>query len=79
MRALVTGPAYDRRRSLTYNTKFRVDTSELPDNAIESKSDIDISGKLDKLSTRLDLNANYEFEVVLRVVEKGSSQIPICP
>ena len=65
--------------SLTYDGKFRIDTSELPDDAIESKSDIDISGKPGKPSTRINLNAKYEIEVVLRVVEKESSQISIRP
>jgi len=58
----------------TYSGKFLVDTSELPDNAIESRSDAQIAGKPGKPSTQINLNAKYEVEVVLRLVGKAGSR-----
>jgi len=46
---------------------FRIDTSEIPPNAIESQTE---TGGPGKPETRLTLNSNYEFEIVLRLVDK---------
>ena len=58
----------------TYSGKFLVDTSELPDNAIESRGDYENAGKPGKPSTQIKLNAKYEVEVVLRLVGKAGSR-----
>ena len=58
----------------TYNGEFLVDTSELPEDAIESKSDDKILGKSGKPSTQINLTAKYEIQVVLRLVEKAGSR-----
>jgi len=58
----------------TYDGEFLVDTSELPDNAIEYESDNQNAGKPEKPSTRIHLNAKYEVEVVLRLVGKAGSR-----
>ena len=46
---------------------FRIDTSEIPPDAIESQLE---TGGPGKPSTRLTLNSDYEFEIVLRLVDK---------
>ena len=49
---------------------FRFDTSEIPPNAIESHTETGGSGKPE---TRLTLNRNYEFEIVLRIVDRNEN------
>ena len=49
---------------------FRIDVSEIPTNAIESRTE---TGGPGKLETRLALNSNYEFEIVLRLVDKNEN------
>ena len=56
----------------TYRGQFRIDTSELPSNTIESKSD---SGGSGRPLTRIKLNMDYEIEVVLRLAGKGKSDV----
>lgn len=46
---------------------FRIDTSGIPPKAIESQTE---TGGPGKPETRLTLNSNYEFEIVLRLVDK---------
>ncbi len=56
----------------TYPGQFRVDTSELPSNAIESRSD---SGGPGHPLTRIKIKMDYEIEVVLRLAGKGKSNV----
>jgi hypothetical protein len=49
----------------TYDGQFKLDTSGLPPDAIEST--VDTGGPGDPLK-RLTLNMDYEFEIVLRLV-----------
>ncbi|MCA9094031.1 MAG: hypothetical protein KDA68_11120 [Planctomycetaceae bacterium] len=51
----------------TYSGPFRIDTSQLPDNAIKSQKE---TGPLGKVETSLTLNMDYEFEIVIRLAEK---------
>ena len=51
----------------TNNGAFRIDTSEIPPNAIESKTE---TGGPGKPETRLTLNSKFEFEIVLRLFDK---------
>ena len=46
---------------------FRIDTSEIPPEAIESSMETGVPGKPE---TRLTLNSDYEFEIVVRLVSK---------
>jgi hypothetical protein len=57
----------------TYNGQFRIDTSELPPDAIDKRTDV---GKTGAPETRLELNQDYEFEVVLRLVKSEESTTP---
>ena len=50
----------------TYGGKFRVDTSELPSSAIEV---IHETGGPGSPLTRIELNIDYEIEVILRFAE----------
>ncbi len=52
----------------TYKGPFRIDTSELPPNAIKSQTE---TGGPGKPETRLTLNMDYEFEIVLRLADKN--------
>ena len=54
----------------THIGPFRIDTSEIPPNAIESKTETAGPGKPE---TRLTLNSNYEIEIVLRLVDKNET------
>jgi hypothetical protein len=56
----------------TYAGQFRIETSELPPDAIKKRTD---SGETGQPETRLELDMDYEFEVVLRLVknEKNSA------
>ena len=56
----------------TYPGQFRIDTRELPSNAIESRSD---SGDPGHALTKIKLNMDDEIEVVLRLVGKGKSNV----
>ncbi len=58
----------------TYPGKFLVDTSELPGNAIESRSDVQVAGERGKPSTQINLNPKYEIEVVLRLADSAGSR-----
>lgn len=55
----------------TYSGAFRIDTSGLPPNAIETTTETGGPGKPD---TRLALNMDYEFEVALRLVDKKGAR-----
>lgn len=46
---------------------FRIDTSEIPPEAIESQTETGVPGKPE---TRLTLNSDFEFEIVVRLVSK---------
>ncbi len=50
----------------TYSGPFRIDTSQLPPDAIETQTETD-GGKPGKPETQLKLNMDYEFELVLRL------------
>jgi hypothetical protein len=56
-----------------YVGQFRIDTSELPPKAIESKTD---SGGLGGPVTRIAINMDYEIEVVLRLAGNRNSKAP---
>ena len=56
--------------SKTYTGPFRIDTSQIPPNAIETQTE---TGGPGKPETRLTLNNSYEFEIVLRLVDKNES------
>ena len=58
----------------TYSGNFVIDTSQLPDNAIESVRDDQLAGKPGRPSTWISLNAKYEIEVVLRLVGKTDAR-----
>ena len=49
----------------TYSGPFRIDTSQLPSDAIVTQSQTGGSGKPE---TRVELKMDYEFEIVLRLV-----------
>lgn len=77
-----SGPA-DRTLSLhqsqssqTYLGKFRVDTSELPPDAIESTSEELIAENPGRPLTRIHLNRGYEIEIVLRLSKNENSRAP---
>ena len=55
----------------TYSGPFRIDTSQLPDNAIKSQKE---TGPLGKVETSLTLNMDYEFEIVLRLADKNKNE-----
>ena len=55
----------------TYNGQFRIDTTELPPKAIESKTD---SGGSGDPVTRIALNMDYEIEIVLRLAGNRNSK-----
>jgi hypothetical protein len=55
---------YQLQSAKTYNGQFKLNTSELPTDAIEST--VDTSGSGDPVK-RITLNMHYEFEVVLRL------------
>lgn len=57
----------------TYDGQFKLDTSELPPDAIEST--VDTGGPGDPVN-RITLNMDYEFEIVLRLVGPKSSAGP---
>jgi len=57
---------YQFQSTETYDGQFHIDTSELPSDAIEEKSD---SGGPGDPMTRITLNIDYEIEVVLRLVD----------
>ena len=54
----------------TYDGQFKLDTSELPSDAIESTVDTGGPGGPVK---RIKLNMDYEFEIVLRLVDLQSN------
>jgi len=56
----------------TYTGPFRIDVSELPREAIQSRTETGGSGKPE---TRLTLNMDYEFEIVLRLVDKNEASL----
>lgn len=57
---------YQLQSMETYEGHFKLDTSELPDDAIESIAD---SGDPGAPVKRITLNMDYEFEIVLRTVD----------
>jgi len=57
----------------TYTGPFRIDTTQLPANAIESQTE---TGKPGKPETRVKLNMDYEFEIVLRLASKNETSLP---
>jgi hypothetical protein len=48
----------------TYDGPFRIDTSALPPDAVEARTD---NGETSGPATRITLNMDYEIEVVLRL------------
>lgn len=57
---------YQVQSTETYNGQFKLNTSELPSDAIESIEEIgDPNGSF----SRITLNMDYKFEVVLRLVD----------
>ncbi len=56
--------------SKTHLGQFRIDTSSLPENAIETRTD---SASPGDPVTRITLNSDLEIELVLRLVSKTSS------
>ena len=54
----------------THVGQFRIDTSSLPENAIETKTD---TGGPGGPVTRITLNSDFEIEVVLRRASKALS------
>jgi hypothetical protein len=84
MAALVTvsGCSEAARRTLTlfqfqssqntYTGPFRIDVSQLPPEAVQSRTE---TGGPGKPETRLTLNMDYEVEIVLRLVEKNGKNL----
>jgi hypothetical protein len=61
---------YQFQSTKTYTGQFLIDTSELPPDAIDKRTD---SGKQYTPETRLDLNMDYELEIVLRLAKSDGS------
>ncbi len=65
---------FQHQGTLTDTGPFRIDTSEIPLDAIQSQTETGGPGKdtgrPGKPETRLNLNSKYEFEIVLRLVDK---------
>jgi hypothetical protein len=57
----------------TYSGPFRIDTSQLPSNAIVTQSE---TGGPGKPETRLKLSMDYEFEIVLRLAGTKANGMP---
>ena len=57
----------------TYIGPFRIDTSQLPPNAVESQTETRGPGKPE---TRFTLNSDYKFEIVLRLASKNETSLP---
>jgi hypothetical protein len=64
---------YQFQSTETYDGQFRLDTSELPNDAIESINDTGGPGDPVK---RVTLNMDYEFEIVLRLAANASNVNP---
>jgi len=56
--------------SKTYTGPFRIDVSQLPPEAVQSRTE---TGGPGKPETRLTLNMDYEVEIVLRLVDKKTA------